>query len=80
MSTAGYLIRLWRRNLLLYVGGSLASTIHWGFGILVLGMIVRAIFDGITVGSSAATDVYTLCIVFMALNVAGNMLITPPWR
>ena len=77
MSTTAYLIRLWRHSLLLYIGGSLASTVQWGFGILVLGMLVRAIFDAITVGPSASADVYTLCVVFMALNVVGNMLVKP---
>ena len=77
MSTFGYLIRLWRHSLLLYIAGSLVSIVQWGFGILVLGMIVRAIFDAITLGASAAADVYTLCAVFMAFNVVGNMLVTP---
>ena len=77
MSTTAYLLRLWRRSLLLYIGGSLASTVQWGFGILVLGMLVRAIFDGITDGASASADVYTLCAVFMVLNVVGNMLVNP---
>ena len=77
MSTTAYLIRLWRHSLLLYIGGSLASTVQWGFGILVLGMLVRAIFDAITVGPSASADVYTLCAVFMVLNVVGNMLVNP---
>ena len=77
MSTTGYLLRLWRHSLLLYIGGSLASTVQWGFGILVLGMLVRAIFDAITVGPSASADVYTLCAVFMVLNVVGNMLVNP---
>ena len=40
-------------------------------------MIVRAIFDGITDGANASADVYTLCAVFMVLNVVGNMLVTP---
>ncbi len=77
MSTHGYLLRLWRRSLLLYIAGSLVSTVQWGFGILVLGMLVRAIFDGITDGASASADVYTLCAVFMALNVVGNMVVNP---
>ena len=77
MSTTAYLIRLWRHSLLLYIGGSLASTVQWGFGILVLGMLVRAIFDAIIVGPSASADVYTLCAVFMVLNVVGNMLVNP---
>ena len=77
MSTTAYLIRLWRHSLLLYIGESLASTVQWGFGILVLGMLVRAIFDAITVGPSASADVYTLCAVFMVLNVVGNMLVNP---
>ena len=77
MSTPAYLLRLWRHSLLLYVGGSLVSTVQWGFGILVLGMLVRAIFDAITDGASAGADVYTLCAVFMAFNVLDNMVVNP---
>ena len=76
MTTTGYLLRLWRHSLLLYIGGSLASTVQYG-SILVLGMLVRAIFDAIAVAPSAGADVYTLCAVFMVFGVVGNMVVNP---
>ena len=80
MRITPYLLRLWRHSLVLYLIGSLVSTVQWGMSILVIGVIVRAIFDAITDGASVGTDVYTLCGIFMVLNVVHNMLVNPSGR
>ena len=77
MNITPHLLRLWRWGALLYVAGSIGATVEWGVSVFVIGMFLRAIFDGITGDAQTGLSVYTVIVIFMVVNWLHNAALRP---